>query len=96
MTENPGILGTILDARAETEYSKKDERNPDKINHIPTARNVPLNSLIDPETGLMKNPEEIRESKVFASNGSKLFLTCTILCIRNQLLLNFKCLPKLG
>ena len=65
MTENPGILGTLVDARQEAYFNKKDEHDPSKINHIPTAKNVPLGSLIDSNTGLLKKPEELKECEIF-------------------------------
>ena len=68
MTENPGILGTIVDARPAEDYNKKIEADPAKTNHIPTSKSVPLNTLIDTNTGLLKKPEELKECKSKTNN----------------------------
>ena len=50
----------IIDVRAASEFSKVNEFN-DTENHIPTSKNVPYASLFDPNTGLLKEKDQLIE-----------------------------------
>src|SRR4030095_4493037 len=50
----------VLDARAATRYANGDPAVDPRPGHIPAARNAPWAGNVDPDTGLVRSPGELR------------------------------------
>ncbi|MCY4550890.1 MAG: 3-mercaptopyruvate sulfurtransferase [Defluviicoccus sp.] len=75
-----GQSAQILDARAPGRFAgtEPEPRPGCRAGHIPGSRNLPYNRLVDPETGTVRSPDELRA--LFADAGIDVDKPVTTTC----------------